>query len=818
MTPNGIGVVALASINGRGSYRTFKGSAKAKSATAATKMLARKKNISLAEARRRVVAVSKRMPGRPPARALAAEAGLTGRRPPIGSGERFRRTVAAIMRRGVSEDRAKAIAASSGRKRLGKAYFQSLASAGRARAASKGARNVMKRNGSLSAAWASLGKGGGSKSKSKGRKARSAGRKASPRRAASPRKARGTKRTSAKKPRGLRWTRVAKQGSRKTMYRRSRGTASAVGIAGKGTVFVKHGKTVRRAKFRQQVAVHMVGGKRKQLRVMFKNGRKARPFNAPPPPPGSQQYGTQEDRDMEMIASLPANQRRKAAQRIFGKAYPSKFSRVKRTSYEQVPRVLGGFRIGSKGRGKSRRPVYTTKGKHIEMWQAVNAPSPLYYRRYPEEFAAARDAILARRTARADALRKQGERLAARASEVQEAGDMYTPNSRRRRSKRSKARGRKRDRRGRFSSKRGMSRRYRKKSGSARRRNSSKRRSSGRGRRSSARRSRSSFRKRDGRGRFSSKRRGSGRRRSAGKRRGSRGMRRNGSMMTNKRRALGRRRGMRRNAALAAYMPSFQSAGAALGGLVLQRVIKYLLSSMALSKIDAVPLEYKGILASLLSAAAVVPVAASAMPEKAVLIGAGALVGLGLDVLTLIVTRVYPDAVMYLAGFGADIPMRNTTGWGSYEPVSGYGVLPYAQAAAGMGVLPYAQAAAGLGIGYKAEAAKYGAMGEYMPQGRFPVQAAAGYGFASYEPVSGGQVFDGIGADQASAEAALNAADAMATPMQAAAGFGDIPSQNIWIPGPEQDPSKAISGYGGEGIFADPTFLHPDAWPTGSDG
>lgn len=618
---------------------------------------------------------------------------------------------------------------------------------------------------SLKAAWAMVKKG-----KGKGKAAKSSTAAAPKRRA---------------KRRPMTFSRIVRRTKPKarktTVYRRSRGHVSSVGVAGKGTVFAKSGRKVRRAKFRKQVAVHMTGGKHKHLRVMFKNakGKKARkpaPFNAPPPAAGSVQYGTQEDRDMERLASISDPvARRKEAQRIFGRAYPTKYSKVKRTVYDRVPRVLGGFKIGYKGKGKSRRPVYTVKGQHIQMWQAVGAPSPLYYRKYPEEFAAERDAILARRTARSGGLKKQIEQLARRASAVEEAGDMYTPNRRRSKKSRSKGRSRKGRTHVRMSAKRQAKR-------------TAKRSAKHHAKRRMRRNEMVPNRKH----------------RKHAKRHHHRGMK---VLVANKkrRRALRGRR-MRRNAALAAYMPSLQTAGAALGGLVGQRVLKYLLGSMVFSKVDAVPVEYKGVLSSLVSAAVLVPVAAKAMPDKAVVIGAGALVGLGLDLLTMLVTRVYPDGVMYLSGYGADIPMRNITGWGSYEPVSGYGVLPYAQAAAG------------LGISYDREAAKYGAMGEYMPQGRFPVQAAAGYGvlpyaqaaagygLASYEPVSGAAVYDGIGADQASAEAALNAADAMSTPMQAAAGFGDIPSQNIWIPGPEQDPSKAISGYGGEGIFADPTF------------
>jgi len=619
-------------------------------------------------------------------------------------------------------------------------------------------------------------KGAASGSKSSGATKRAAekgktpmAKKARKKKAATKKAAKRGTRRSRKTPTGKRrlsLRRVFSKKTGRTKYRRSRGGATAAGVAGSGTVFVKKGRQMKRAKFKSQVAVHLVGkGKTKRLAVFYKNRGKSRPFNAPPPAPGSVQYGTQEDRDIEtLMAIADVNERMKAARRMFGKSYPYKFTQRKRTVVDHVPRVMGGFRIKThKG-----RPVFGKGPGHIAMWQAVGAPSPLFYAKNRELYAAAEAEIKSLRASRAAALRKRAADAVAHANAVEEAGDMYTPN---------RHRGKKR-----------RSRKSRKKSWY---RTAARRRASKRTRKSGSQRRRSYGRKRH-----------HGRKHAMRRRSGSKRMRRNRSgmkMLSNKRRRRAGKRRMRRNG-FAAYMPTAQTAAVALGGFVGHRVLKGALNGFVMSQVSAVPDQYKGILSSLLSALIIVPVAAKVSPEHGLMVGAGAVVGLGLDVLGMLVSMVYPAASPYLAGLGAEVPMRNITGWSSYEPVSGYGVLPYAQAAAG------------LGIGYKAEAAKYGEMPMQAAAGYGVLpyaQAAAGYGVASYEPVSGAQVFDGIGADQASAEAALNAADMMATPVQAAAGYGDIPTQNIWIPGPEQDPSRAIGGFGGQGIFADPTLLAP---------
>lgn len=53
------------------------------------------------------------------------------KKPPLGSGGRFKELVNKIEKQGKSEESAKAIAASIGRSRYGKKKFQSMAAAGK---------------------------------------------------------------------------------------------------------------------------------------------------------------------------------------------------------------------------------------------------------------------------------------------------------------------------------------------------------------------------------------------------------------------------------------------------------------------------------------------------------------------------------------------------------------------------------------------------------------------------------------------------------------------------------------------------------------
>lgn len=60
-----------------------------------------------------------------------------GKKPPLGTGERFDMLVKSMKKRGMSEDRAKAVAAAIGRKKYGKKKFQKMAAKGRKMSESK---------------------------------------------------------------------------------------------------------------------------------------------------------------------------------------------------------------------------------------------------------------------------------------------------------------------------------------------------------------------------------------------------------------------------------------------------------------------------------------------------------------------------------------------------------------------------------------------------------------------------------------------------------------------------------------------------------
>jgi len=90
------------------------------------------------------------MPGHPTGKAIFAEVRLHHRkgstaRKKLGSGSRFKAVVEAIQRRGIPEDRARAIAAAQGRKAYGKRYFAELSQIGKAKAKARRAARRAKR-------------------------------------------------------------------------------------------------------------------------------------------------------------------------------------------------------------------------------------------------------------------------------------------------------------------------------------------------------------------------------------------------------------------------------------------------------------------------------------------------------------------------------------------------------------------------------------------------------------------------------------------------------------------------------------------------
>jgi len=61
------------------------------------------------------------------------------KKPPLGTGERFAMLVSQMKKRGMDDDRAKAIAAAIGRKKYGKSKFQKMAAKGRKKKMSESA-------------------------------------------------------------------------------------------------------------------------------------------------------------------------------------------------------------------------------------------------------------------------------------------------------------------------------------------------------------------------------------------------------------------------------------------------------------------------------------------------------------------------------------------------------------------------------------------------------------------------------------------------------------------------------------------------------
>ena len=240
---------------------------------------------------------------------------------------------------------------------------------------------------------------------------------------------------------------------------------------------------------------------------------------------------------------------------------------------------------------------------------------------------------------------------------------------------------------------------------------------------------------------------------------------------------------MRRNFAFASLVPAFKTGLYVFGGLAVHRVLSMALDTFALSKVGALSsgpvAPFRSLIASLLVAAVGVPTAFKVLPARSLEVSGGMAASVLMDVVKVVLqqTGMMDTAGRYLGMSG--IPKMNTRGYGSYE-LNGFGAAPYAQAAAGFGYDPTpVQAMA---------AAPY-------------AQAAAGYG--EYESINGfGEyTLDGIHGDQASAEAALNAADAMATPVQALA---DVPQVDTEFT--PRMPQAAVAGFGA-GIFDSTTVL-----------
>jgi hypothetical protein len=302
----------------------------------------------------------------------------------------------------------------------------------------------------------------------------------------------------------------------------------------------------------------------------------------------------------------------------------------------------------------------------------------------------------------------------------------------------------------------------------------------------------------------------------------------------NRRRRHGRRRAHRNPFSSAAFMAQLKSSlkvGAiVLGGFIAHRALSKVVNDQAISKVDAIPAAWKGVASGAIVAAIGLPIAAKVSPKHVASIGAGIMTSFLHTLLTTVLKSAGQDQIVGYLGAYVDAPGKpyhgygygdygqfgeylQTSGFGDDEysgygvdltgygvDLTGYGAAPMiTQAAAGYGALPaITQAAAG-----------YDGFGEDLEgTGEFVVTDARGIG--DYEEVSGydgmsayGAVDDGIRPDLASAERALNIAEA-------AAGIGDLPLTTrgamnpVMVAAPVPvGPSGMRAGIlkGGDGIF-----------------
>jgi len=841
MIPNPVGVLALASVNGRGSYAKFKRSnpASSKAIAAAAKKIAKQEGLSFFEAIKAARGQAARMPGMAPGKAIAAARKTSVRRKAagkkvhkIGSGEAFENQVAAIMRRGLSEKAAKAIAASAGRKAYGKTYYQSLATAGKRRAkrlrsnpqetqmlanftkahnarAARAMRMAVSKGISLKAAWKVV--KGGKASASTAPKRKKAAPKASRKKARSPAQKAATKKMLAKhkwawerkKPRGrgMKSYRVFTKKTGRTKGHHVRNVTKG-GVLGSGTLMIGAGRKRKTKHFTKFVSFGPQAGKGKRMRVYWKNASAAAMADlggqhgasthrkAPTGPkarnPRPSVTGIGSDPSQETMVDVggtyalraetdPAKRRKLAAKMGKGK-YSSSWTTMYQKVPYRFPNKLGGFVVRQT---RSGRPLFVDKhGNHMTRGQWNEDPIPGYSDMFPDDphvikrgeaLKVARDVARAAAKKRAamygTTLQKKVAKLEADKANLEaklaglnpaeidrlidEGKYMYSPNKRGNGRKRGKGKTRRTNRRRSHRVRRVSLRKMQARMRGLMRRNKHKRRSRRRVRviHMSANRRRSRSR-RHGRGIFGRNRR--------------------------------HRRSYRRNG-MEMYSPAVTSALYVFGGFAVHKILRGLVAGLIGTMLPDSVKPYGTLLSGLLVAGVGVPAAAKVIPAHAVEVGAGMVTSFLHDLFMVLSASFAPQAAHYLSGYGA-IPMMNTTGY------SGYGYL----SERGMGVDPYAQAAAGYGS-YDVISSQYRGYGVAGYS-----QAAAGYG--EYEPVSG--TLDGLHGDNASIEAALNAAD---MPEQAAAGYGDAPvmqamagsgiqAVNTWIP---NDPSLAISGFGG---------------------
>jgi hypothetical protein len=259
--------------------------------------------------------------------------------------------------------------------------------------------------------------------------------------------------------------------------------------------------------------------------------------------------------------------------------------------------------------------------------------------------------------------------------------------------------------------------------------------------------------------------------------------------------------------------------GAVVGlGFGVHRALTKIVSDQILAKVFATgPLAtYRGLLSGLIVGAGGMYAADAVLKGKAGEFNSGMFASFAHSVLTTLLTAAgqssiaaalsaYPDAEgKAYHGMGEYVPV---SGFGAYEMVSGLGATPLlSQAAAGMGDVPsrtrygaspmIAQAAAGPPMLSQAAAGT----GEYLAQG---IQGIGDYEMVHGVGSSAFGMDDGIRPDLASAERALNIAEAAA-----GVALGDLPTASTLNPmmmaQPVDDAPQGMRAgilQGGDGIF-----------------
>lgn len=221
------------------------------------------------------------------------------------------------------------------------------------------------------------------------------------------------------------------------------------------------------------------------------------------------------------------------------------------------------------------------------------------------------------------------------------------------------------------------------------------------------------------------------------------------------------RRNYRRNGGLDMYTPSVQSALYVFGGFAFHKLLRGVLGGLIAKLLPVAIAPYGSVLSGLAVIAVGVPAAAKFVPAHGVEIGAGMVTSLLHDLFMALSGAFAPQAQHYLSGYGA-IPSMNTTGYGflsergfsDYDVISdqyrGYGADPYSQAAAGYGAAPYSQAAAGYGEYEPMSGTLDGLHGDNqsieaaLNAADMPEQAAAGYGASPMQALAGGGGIPGV--------------------------------------------------------------------------